>query len=310
MTAPLHSREVPGKGRYYGPCSEACPLGSDAGQLYVSVTNAQSVINKPALPPAAARDTALAAWQRLPQMVATSRQPECGTPADGNPKTCDKRSPVSTRCGRCRFCVTMAIKAQYKEQWETKADLGTLVHAYAHAHVLGQPMPPNEDAEPFLAQYLAFLDAWTVDLDRHVEAAETTVFDRKNRYAGTGDVWVQLPTGAAGRRQLWLVDIKTSLTKPANTVYADQELQLAGLRYAPHAVLVDDTEVEVPKFAGAALLNLRANAHALIPLPADRAAHKAFLNAVGLQEHFHAQNTKAWVPLDAPVLPEPKGRVA
>ncbi len=302
MTAPLHSREVKGRGRYYGPCSETCPLGSDTGELYISVTNAQSVINKPALPPAAARDTAQAAWDRLPQMVATSRQPEVGVPVDGNPKTCDRRSPVSTRCGGCRFCLTMAIKAQYKEQWETKAELGTRIHARAHAHVLRQPVIHDPEVEPFFNQYLEFLDRWHIDLDRDVVAAETTVFDRKHRYAGTGDVWLQIPGfGREGRRGLVLVDIKTSLTKPANTVYADQELQLAGLRYAPTAVLVDDTEIKVPTFAAVALLNLRQGSHALIPLPAGKDAHRAFLGAVTLQEHFHGQDTKAWQPLDAPV---------
>lgn len=303
MTSPFHAREVKGKGRYYGACQDGCPLGEDP---YISVTNAQSVVNKPALPPAAAKATAEAAWQLLPAMVATSRQPAEGAPVDGNPKTCDKRSPVSTRCGGCRFCITMAIKASYKDQWETKAALGTEVHTHAHAHVTGRPMPPDDRVAPFISQYLAFLEAWRVDLDRHVEAAETTVYDPKNGYAGTGDIWLQLPTGAGGRRQLWLVDIKTSLTKPANTVYADQVIQLGGLRYAPKAVLVDDTEVDVPRFAGAALLNLRQEAHALIPLPADRAAHKAFLNAVGLQRFFHDDvDTKAWSPLDTTALPEP-----
>lgn len=307
MTAPLHARDISGRGRYYGACSDDCPLGD---QLYVSVTNAQSIVNKPALPPAAAKVTAETAWRLLPQMVATSREDPAGP--------CAKKR-VADRCGTCRFCVTSAIKAEYKAQWETKADFGTEVHTYAHAHVLGKPMPPNPDVEPFLGQYLRFLDAWSVDLDRHVEAAETTVFDRDRRYAGTGDVWLHLPLGPSGRptqrRYLWLVDLKTSLTKPAGTVYADQVLQLAGLRYAPRAVLVDDTEVEVPQFAGAALLNLRRDAHALIPLPADESAHAAFVHAVELQRFFHeGVDTKAWAPLEAPVAPEPavgpKGRVA
>lgn len=306
MTAPLHSREIKGKGRYYGPCCETCPLGSDTGELYISVTNAQSVINKPALPPAAARDTAQAAWDRLPLMVATSRQSEDGVPVDGG-KPCKGRSPVSTRCGGCRFCITMAIKAQYKEQWETKAALGTDVHTHAHAYVLGKPMPVDPAVQPFIAQYLAFLERWGVDLDTDVIAAETTVFDRKHRYAGTGDIWLNLRGfGTQGRKGLVLVDIKTSLTKPATTVYADQELQLAGLRYAPTAVLVDDTEVKVPTFAGAALLNLRQTEHALIPLPASKDAHRAFLAAVTLQEHFHGQDIRAWQQLDPPVATGPK----
>jgi hypothetical protein len=303
MTSPKHAIDVKGKGRYYTGCRDICPLGPDH---YLSVTNAQSVVNKPALPPSAAKVTAEQAWQLLPQMVATSRQDPEGPCA---------KARVKERCGRCRFCVTSAIKAEYKRQWETKMDFGTLVHSYAHAHVLREPLPYDEDVEPFIDQYLTFLDAWGVGIDEHVEAAETTVFDPVHRYAGTGDVWLWLPITPTGKpskkRHLWLVDIKTSLTKPANAVYADQPLQLAGLRWAPQAVLPDDSEVAVPEFAGAALLNLRRDAHALIPLPSDRDVfEEAFLPAVSLQYHFHGQDMKAWTPLSAPVVPEPKGRVA
>lgn len=306
MTEPRHARDIRGRGRYYGNCGEdRCPFGDD---LYISVTNAQAVINKPALPPAAAKATAEAAWQALPYMVATSRQPIEG------PNGCHK-ARVADRCGHCRFCITAAIKADYKEQWEKKADLGTAVHYHAHAEVLHKPMPIDEDVAPFIGQYRLFLERWGVDIDKDVVAAETTVLDRDHGYAGTGDIWLQLrlaPSGQPSRRRyLWLIDFKTSLTKPANAVYADQVLQLAGLRYAKHAVLIDDTQVEVPEFAGAALLNLRQTDHALIPLPADDVAYQAFLAAVRLQRFFHDDvDTKAWAPLEAPVAPEPKGQVA
>lgn len=300
MSAPLHARDVKGKGRYYGTCGkDDCPLGED---LFISITNAQGSIAKPALVPAAVKVTASAAWQQLPRMVATSRQAENG------PNGCEKKR-VSDRCGHCRFCITAAIKAEHRNQWEHAADHGSLVHAYAHAHIVGEPMPYDPDVEPFIFQYLRFLDAWGVDLDRHVEAAETTVVDRPNGYAGTGDVWLHLPISPTGkpskRRYLWLIDLKTSLKKAADTVYVDQVLQLAALRFAPKAILPDDSEIDVPEFAGAALLNLRSDAHALIPLPADRGAHAAFVNAVGLQSFLHAQDIKTWVQLDAPVMPEP-----
>lgn len=295
MTAPLHSRDIKGKGRYYGRCSDTCPLGDD---LLISVTNAQGVVAKPALVPAAVKVTADTAWDLLPAMVTLSRQGPNGT------NECDRKR-VADRCGACRFCLTAAIKREHQNQWERAADHGTNVHAHAHAHVIGGALPYDEDVEPFIAQHLRFLDDFGVDLDRDVVAAETTVVSHKHGYAGTGDLWVHLPTGPAGRRDLWLVDIKTSLKKAANTVYTDQVLQLAGLRYADTAVLVDDSEVEVPKFAGAALLNLRADDYAFIPLPADETAHAAFVNAVGLQTFLHAQDTKTWVPISAPARPAP-----
>jgi hypothetical protein len=309
VSAPKHARDIKGKGRYYGRCSDDCPLGDD---LYISVTNAQGVVAKPALVPAAAKATAAAAWDLLPQMVATSRQPAEGP--------CAKRR-VAERCGTCRFCVTAEMKARHKNEWEKAADLGTLVHAHAHAHVLGGALPYDEEAAPFVAQHIAFLEAWRVDLDRHVEAAELTVVSRKYGYAGTGDLWLHLPlaydavTGrtqftAWNRRKLWLIDGKSSLKKPANTVYADQPLQLAGLRYAEEAVLPDESVVAVPKFEGAAILNWRPDAHAFIPQPSGREVFKAFLGAVELQRLFHSQEVKAWERVDAPAVPEPGKAVA
>lgn len=309
MTAPFHARDIRGKGRYYGACSETCPLGDE---LFISVTNAKDVIAKPALVPAAAKATAGAAWDRLPLMVATSRQDPEGPCA---------KARVADRCGTCRFCVTSAIKAEHKNEWESAADFGTLVHAHAHAHVLGRPMPYDEQVAPFVEQHVKFLEAWRIDLDRHVEAAELTVLSRKHKYAGTGDLWLHLPlaydatTGrtsftAWNRRKLWLLDGKSSLKKPVLTVYADQPLQLAGLRYAEEAVLPDDTVIDVPRFEGAAILNWRAQAHALIPQPAGRDVHKAFLGAVELQRLFHAQDVKAWDAVDAPPVPEPQDEVA
>lgn len=295
MTTPMHARDIKGKGRYYGACSETCPFGED---LLISVTNAQGVVAKPALVPAAVKVTAETAWRFLPSMVATSRQ------TIGGPNGCDKKR-VADRCGSCRFCVTAFIKAEHRNQWDSAADFGSTVHGHAYAHNVGEARGYDPEVEPFVQQYIRFLSIWGVDWERDIEAAETTVLDRRNGYAGTGDIWLQLRTGPGGRRQLWLVDIKTSRTAPVDRVYPDQELQLAGLRYAPKALLPDDTEIDVPKFAGAALLNLRAGDFQLIPLPADKAAHKAFLGAVTLQRHFHSQDTKAWVPLDAPAMPAP-----
>lgn len=295
MSAPLHAREIKGRGRYYGQCSETCPMPAEP---VISVTNAQSVVAKPALVPAAVKVTAETAWLALPRMVHLSRQ----APDGGN--GCERKR-VADRCGNCRFCLTAAIKREHQNQWDSAADFGSLVHTYAYSHVIGRPMPPDPDVEPFLDQYLRFLIAWSVDVEQHVEAAETTILSRRHGYAGTGDVWLWLPTGKAGKRELWLVDIKTSRKAPVNRVYVDQVLQLAGLRYAEKAILPDDTEIDVPRFHGAALLNLRADAYQLIPLPATREAHRAFVHAVGLQTFLHQQDVKTWNALDVPALPEP-----
>lgn len=302
MTQPLHARDVRGKGRYYGPCQDGCPLGIDVDdRLFMSVTNAQSVVAKPALVPAAAKETAAAAWDRLPDMLRTSRQPENGPCA---------KLRVAERCGTCRFCVTSAIKGAHREVWESAADLGTAIHYHAAARTIGGALPFDEEVEPYIDQYLRFLDAMGVDLDRDIYSVETTVFDRDLMFAGTGDIAVELPVDPSGKitrgRRLWILDIKSSRKKPADTVYADQPLQLAALRFAPRTVLVDDTEQETPEYAGAAILNLRTDDHAMIPLPADEDAYAAFRHAVGLQRWFHDRvDVKAWEKIDTRPVAEP-----
>lgn len=296
MTEPFHARDIKGQGRYYGTCGrDACPFGDD---LLISVTNAQGVVAKPALVPAAVKVTAEYAWSVLPRMVSLSRS----AAASG----CEKKR-VADRCGHCRFCLTAEMKREHQNQWDRAADFGSQVHTQAYKENVGEPRGYDPETEPFIQQYLFAMDALGVDLDRHIEAAETTILSRRHRYAGTGDIWAQLHLDPATlewnqrRTWLWLLDIKTSLKSPVDRVYGDQVLQLAGLRFAESAVLADDSEVPVPKFAGTALLNLRANGWALIPLPADRAAHAAFVHAVGLQTFMHGLDTKTWKPVPAPV---------
>lgn len=307
MSEPLHARDLKGKGRYYGTCGrDHCPFGDDQ---FISVTNAQGVVAKPALVPAAVKVTAETAWNRLPEMVAMSIQPAEGL------NGCEKKR-VAERCGQCRFCLTAQIKREHQNIWDRAADFGTDVHTAAYKENVGEPRTYDADVEAFVQVYLQAMSMLGVDLDKHIEAAETTIISRRHGYAGTGDIWVSLPLNPAtnevhpSKRWLWLLDIKTSLTKPANTVYSDQILQLAGLRFAESAVLADDSEVPVPKFAGTALLNLRADSWALIPLPADRAAHRAFVNAVGLQTFMQSVDVKTWKPVRVPVAADTLSRKA
>jgi len=295
MTEPLHARDISGKGRYYGNCGrDGCPFGDD---LYISVTNAQGVVAKPALVPSAVKLTAEYAWEVLPRMVALSRQT--------GPSPCEKRK-VKDRCGSCRFCLTAEMKRQYDTIWEHARDTGTKVHGAAYAENIGQPRGYDPDIEPFIQMYLRVMDRLGVDLDRDIVMAESTVLDRDHGFAGTGDIGTMLRLNPATgewsprKKWLWLLDIKTSLTKPAATVYDDQVLQLAGLRYAPTLILADDTETANLPYDGAALLNLRTNDAALIPLPADQTAWTGFLHAVGLQTFMHATNSRDWRPVAPP----------
>jgi hypothetical protein len=264
---PRHSRDTP-NGRYYeDPAS---------GDLLISVTNALNALSKPALAPAAAKVTAEYCMANLPAAVKASR----------NPAATD--------------AFLKAAKSEHRNVWESRAGIGTRVHIQAEAHALGKPVEEDEDAAPFVDQYRRWLDDAGVDLVEDVDAVEVTVLHRTARYAGTADLWVHLrepfhglPTG------LWLVDLKTSLTKPPSSVYRDHVLQLAGLRYAEVALAPDDSEHEVPEFVGAAILNLRTDRYGFVPMPADEAAHAAFRSLVDASYYLHGLDLKPCKPVNA-----------
>jgi hypothetical protein len=251
-----------------------------------SVTNVISEWAKPALAPGAAKVTAEYIVEHLPAAVRASRRPET------------------------RDVFLKQAKAAYKNLWESRRDLGSLVHHHAEAHVLGKPMPADERVTPFIDQYQRFLADFSVDIANDVDSAEITVFGRtpQMRYGGTADLWLNLQNLPRGLpRGLWVVDIKTSLTKPASVVYRDHVLQLAALRYADAGLLPDDTEIEVPEFAGAAILNLRTKSYGFVPIPADEVAFLAFQSMLGVARFAHALDLKPFKPVKAPALRAVKG---
>ncbi|NJP71933.1 hypothetical protein [Streptomyces sp. C1-2] len=241
------------RGRYYRD-----PAG---GPDLISVTNCLSSIAKPALLPWAA---GMAADRVLTDPIGVARRA--------------RTEPTALR---------RELVAAHRQYTERAQDLGTRVHLRAVALVLNTPYPYDEEVEPYAVQLAAFYRLWRVDFDRDVEAVETTVMHRKYGYAGTGDVWLWLPTGRYRRRQLWLIDYKTSAKKPADTVYDEQPLQLAALRWAPEWLLPDDTSEPAPRVHRTALLNLRPRSHRLIEVPSGRAQFRAFLGAMRTARYLH-----------------------
>ncbi|MYR61145.1 hypothetical protein GTY54_34615 [Streptomyces sp. SID625] len=241
------------RGRYYHD-----PAG---GPDLISVTNCLSSIAKPALLPWAA---GMAADRVLAEPIAVARRA--------------RTEPTALR---------KELIAAHRQYTERAQDLGTRVHLRAVALVLNTPYPYDEEVEPYAVQLAAFYRLWRVDFDRDVEAVETTVLHRKYGYAGTGDVWLWLPTGPHRRRQLWLIDYKTSAKKPVDTVYDEQPLQLAALRHAPEWLLPDDTSEAAPRVHRTALLNLRPRAHRLIEVPSGREQFCAFLAASRTARYLH-----------------------
>lgn len=253
MTDPKHAVATE-RGRYYDDPAGGPPL--------ISVTNITgSSVHKPALVPWGA---GLVADAVIADPIAVARRA--------------RTEPTALR---------RELVALPNARREAAADLGTRVHRRAHAIVIGSPAAADPEVEPYARQLARFFRLWRIDFDRDVEAVETTVMHRHYGYAGTGDLWVWLPTGRGRRRELWLIDYKTSAKKPVTTVYTEQPYQLAAYRWAPVALLPDDTEVPAPRPRRTAVLNLRPRGFRLIELPSDRAVFRAFLGALANARYLH-----------------------
>lgn len=273
MTDPKYAEQIPGKGRWY-----THPV---TGEMWPSVTNVlDTAVSKPALVPWAAKAVAEKAVNEMPRLVASTMVHVC------------KPKRVADECGKCRDCLTKELKREPNFVKDMAADLGTRIHAWADAKVLGKPIPHDPEVAPYGKQLLRFFHEHGIDIDTDVEATEATVVNRKVGYAGTGDLWVRLKTGAS-RKRLVLIDYKSSATRQALSVYPEQGMQLAALANAETVLLDDGTEVDAPAGIKAVfILTLRQNDYALIPMPLDGdlpAAFKGFCGALADAQYLHSQ---------------------
>ncbi|MGH8963740.1 MAG: hypothetical protein ACRDXB_00150 [Actinomycetes bacterium] len=273
MTNPRLAQET-ANGRYYTD-----PAG---GPALVSVTNVLA--------------TAVAKHALIPWAVKLTTEHVLDNLADVNARIDDDRTTL-----------TKEIKAVHRQVKETAGNLGDRIHTAAENHVLGTPIADDLEVAPYLAQLVRWLTMWGVDLDNHIEATEITVFHRRLGYAGTADLLIWLPTGPDQALQLWLIDYKSSATRSAKSVYPENTLQLAALRYAETVLLPDDSDAPMPPIERTGVLNLRARSHALVEMPAGREAHRAFRGLlVGAQWLHDAPST--YPALLAPGQTEPARR--
>lgn len=281
MTSPRHA-ESTAIGRYYThPVTE---------QRLISVTNVLSVaMAKPALVPWAAKIVAEHALNNLPAVVAGSRTDRDGT--------------------------LRALKQQVTVVRDKAADLGTRIHALADAHVTGRELAwedGDDEAAPFVEQYLAFLTDFGIELDRDIVAAELTVAHPTLGYAGTLDLIVELPLGVEwtdqgpktyalpdGERAPWMVDLKTSTTRDSTSIYPEYALQLTALRKAREMWMPDDTTLAIERgVVGTAVLNLRSRTYALIPVPSGDTEWAAFRGALTEALWVHSEPVAACRPVN------------
>lgn len=240
-------------------------VATDNGRFYVDPRDGRELISVTnALGTAVAKQNALIPWG-------------AGLVAD---YVMDNPIVVARRARTERTALRKELVAIPKNSSEKAANLGSRIHHRAADMVLGEPFPEDAEVDPYARQLQRFWRTWGVDIDRDIEAVEISVFNRRYGYAGTADVFVWLPTGRYGRRQLWLIDYKTSAKRPASAVYKDQTFQLAALRFAEGVWLPDDSDGPLPKVQRTGILNLRQKSHALIEMPGDRRAFRGFVGAL------------------------------
>lgn len=290
MSDPKFAEQIPGLGRWY--------VHPTTGERWPSVTNVLDVaVSKPALKPWAVKITADKALASIPTYLAAMTRPVC------------KPKRVADECGECRDCIHKAIKREANFVSETAADLGTRVHDWAEAKVLGKPGTDDPEVAPFGKQLLRFFAEFGIDIERDIEASEATVVNRTVGYAGTGDLWVRLRLDGWKQRRLCLIDYKSSSTRGVDSVYPEMGMQLAALANGETLLLDDGTEVPAPKgIKHAFILNLRVDDYGLIPMPLAGTLADAFAGFRGaLADATYLQSQHGTKPvLASPAQPAQK----
>src|SRR3990167_4318640 len=154
---------------------------------------------------------------------------------------------------------------------EKAADIGSLVHEWIEADRLEKPMPKvPEQVEPYLVSFRRFVE----DFSPEYEAAEASVFNRKERYAGTLDAVVSLQLPLTTERQRFVLDAKSG-----KGVYPEVGLQLAAYRHAEFIGAPDGSEQPMPETVGALALHLTPEGYRLIEVDSGDAVFASFLYA-------------------------------
>lgn len=164
------------------------------------------------------------------------------------------------------------LKGSPWRERDKAADIGTAVHARVEAHILGRPLPPPPlPLRAKLSGFDEFIADFAPEFPTEFEAAEMTVYNRREKYAGTLDF-----AAFIGGRRL-VVD-----TKAGKGVYPEAALQLTAYTHAEFTV-IDGQEIALPRPDGGAVLHLTdepnpmtGKRYAFIPVRTDDEMWRAF----------------------------------
>lgn len=161
-----------------------------------------------------------------------------------------------------------AIRALKGSPWQVRdkaADFGTHVHKQIEARLLGQtPAEPPAD----VATRVGYFQQWADDYLPDFEAAEATVYNRADHYAGTLDIIATI----GGKR--YIVDVKTG----KSGVFPEMALQLAAYANAEFIGAPDGTEIVMPEIEAGAVLWIGPNGYEFVGVRIDDVIYESFLD--------------------------------
>jgi len=230
---PINSETNQDGTRYY--------IHPTTGERFISVTTVLGNIAKFGLTPWAAKLSATAAFDRLPQLVRASRMPACNS------------TKTDDACGTCRDCVTYWLADRHNQVRDDAADLGVKLHDVAESDALfGEGAHIDEDVRPFVEQFRR----WRTAYEPEFLASEMTVVSRKWGYAGTLDAILSIPVMPKPLEHLSglpnCVDWKTS-----KTVDRVKGWQVVAYANADAVLLPDGTELPMPEIKGGLIVHIR-----------------------------------------------------
>lgn len=187
---------------------------------------------------------------------------------------------------------------------DAAADMGTVLHEYAEKRADG--MTPKRAImaldltqidsarfEGFAKHFEMFLDEWRPEFVR----TEFTVYNRRYRYAGTGDGLARL----AGHG-LALIDYKT--TKPGKQghgIYPEAALQLNAYARGEFIGQPNGTEAPMPKVDSLFGVNIRDNGYHVIQAELSERAFRAFIYATQVARFVKDGSAFLSTPLAPPI---------
>lgn len=164
------------------------------------------------------------------------------------------------------------LKALKEARWsdrDTAARRGTEVHRLGEKLARGEEVDLPDELAGHVESYVAFLDEWK---PRPV-LLETTVANRRWRYAGTLDAVFDLPDG---RRVL--ADLKTS----RSGIFPEASYQMAAYAHAECYLDDDGTEQPMPELHGGIGIHVRADGYDVHPVDIGDRPWRIFQHAAWL----------------------------